>query len=347
MVAALSAPGPVTARVRRSLRRAGRRTNLGLLLLLVGALLSGALLFLAGTPVRAGTARIAHGVTGLGLVVLTPWKTAVVLRAARVHAASLVLVGLLLVCLASGVVEVVGGYGRLLGVSPIQVHVGSALALVVLAAVHVVRHRPVVVRRSDLSRRRLLSTGGFALGAAATYGLVEGAARASGSAAASRIATGSHRLAATAIPGTTWLFDRVPPLDRDHRLRVAGTPFGLAELEERGRPVRARLDCTSGWYADATWTGVPLDALLPAASLAAARSIEVVSVTGYRRRFPVADAGALWLVTALEGRRLAPGHGAPVRLVAPGRRGFWWVKWVAAVELSTRPAAVQSPFPLQ
>jgi molybdopterin-dependent oxidoreductase-like protein protein len=346
-VATLTRPGPVVERVRRGLRRAGRRTNLGLLLLLAGALLSGALLFLAGTAVPATAARVAHGVTGLGLLVLAPWKAAVVLRAARVHAASLVLLGLLLVCLVSGVVEVVGGYGRLLGVSPIQVHVGSALALVVLAAVHVVRHRPVVVRRSDLSRRRLLGTGGFALGAAALYGLVEGAARASGSAAASRIATGSHRLAATAIPGTTWLFDRVPSLDRGHRVHVAGTPVSVAELAERGRPVRARLDCTSGWYADATWTGVALDVLLPPASLAAARSIEVVSVTGYRRRFPVADAGALWLVTALEGRPLVPGHGAPVRLVAPGRRGFWWVKWVAVVELSTAPAAAQSPFPLQ
>ena len=26
-------------------------------------------------------------------------------------------------------------------------------------------------------------------------------------------------------------------------------------------------------------------------------------------------------------------HGAPVRLVAPGRRGFQWVKWVTHVEL--------------
>ena len=79
----------------------------------------------------------------------------------------------------------------------------------------------------------------------------------------------------------------------------------------------------------------------------AVRSLLVTSVTGYRRRFSVTDAGALWLATRVEGRWLTAGTGAPVRLVAPGRRGFWWVKWVASVELSDRPAYVQSPFPLQ
>lgn len=93
-------------------------------------------------------------------------------------------------------------------------------------------------------------------------------------------------------------------------------------------------------------------------------SIEVRSVTGYRRRFPASDAGRLWLVTRLEGQPLEPGQGAPVRMVAPGRLGFWWVKWVSSVELSDRPSAstsagdsakktsgstrpLQSPFPLQ
>jgi hypothetical protein len=333
---------------RRSLRRAGRRTNVGVLLLLAGALLSGALLFLSGTAAPATAARLAHGLTGLGLLVLAPWKTVVVLRAVRVHAASLVLLGLVLVCLGSGVLEVVGGYGQVAGVSPIQLHVGSALALILFTALHVARHRPVVVRRSDVSRRRLLRTAGFALGMAGTYGVVEAAARLSSSRAASRIATGSHRLAATAIPATIWLSDRVPDLEPGaHRVQVAGTGLDAGTLDRRGRPVRARLDCTSGWYADATWTGVPLDALLDPAALEAARSIEVTSTTGYRRRFPTSDAAALWLATRLEGQPLVPGQGAPVRLVAPGRRGFWWVKWVATVELSGLPPAAQPPFPLQ
>ncbi|MGH2675460.1 MAG: molybdopterin-dependent oxidoreductase, partial [Actinomycetota bacterium] len=43
---------------------------------------------------------------------------------------------------------------------------------------------------------------------------------------------------------------------------------------------------------------------------------------------------------------LDPGHGYPARIVAPGRRGFWWVKWVERVELSPVPWWWQWPFPL-
>jgi hypothetical protein len=30
----------------------------------------------------------------------------------------------------------------------------------------------------------------------------------------------------------------------------------------------------------------------------------------------------------------------------PGRRGFWWVKWVERIEVSSTPWWWQSPFPL-
>jgi DMSO/TMAO reductase YedYZ molybdopterin-dependent catalytic subunit len=38
---------------------------------------------------------------------------------------------------------------------------------------------------------------------------------------------------------------------------------------------------------------------------------------------------------------------ALARLVAPDRRGFWWVKWVVAIEVDDLPDWWQSPFPLQ
>ena len=88
-----------------------------------------------------------------------------------------------------------------------------------------------------------------------------------------------------------------------------------------------------------------LTALVAADRLSGATSIVVTSVTGYRRRFPVADADALWLATGFQGGPLTAGTGAPVRLVAP-HRGFWWVKWVASVGSSDAPAYAQSPFPL-
>jgi DMSO/TMAO reductase YedYZ molybdopterin-dependent catalytic subunit len=168
-----------------------------------------------------------------------------------------------------------------------------------------------------------------------------------GSASASRIATGSHKVAADAAPATMWLFDAVPLLSPDHRVAIGGLSYSISDLVARSTTIRARLDCTSGWYADGTWTAAKLADLLPQDELAAAASIEVRSVTGYRRRFPAADAESLWLATGYQGRPLQTGHGAPVRLVAPHRRGFWWVKWVASVQLSDAPAWSQSPFPLQ
>ena len=71
------------------------------------------------------------------------------------------------------------------------------------------------------------------------------------------------------------------------------------------------------------------------------------SVTGYSRRFAPDELGDLLLATSMGGAPLLPVLGAPVRLVAPGRRGFWWVKWVAAVEVGDAPAWWQPPLPLQ
>ncbi len=332
----------------RGLRRAGRRTNLGLLSLLSGAFLTGALAFLTAAPVPAQLVTFAHGLLGLGLVGLTPWKVVVVRRAPALRLASAVLVALLLTCLVAGFVEVFGGFGVIAGLSPIQVHVGAALALLPLIGWHVARHRRMRVKAVDLSRRNLLRTGGLFALAGVGWAALEGVGALLGSASADRIATGSHRLDPTEIPATTWLLDRVPELDRTKpAVDVAGTGWSAHDLDAAAVEVRARLDCTSGWYADATWSGVPLAALLPPAARTQARSVLVVSATGYRRRFPIDSVDQLWLATRLEGQLLGPGHGAPVRLVAPGHRGFWWVKWVVRVELSDQPAALQPPVPLQ
>jgi DMSO/TMAO reductase YedYZ molybdopterin-dependent catalytic subunit len=331
----------------RGLRHAGRRTNVALLVVLLGAAVTGGMAFAAGTPIPAWLATLVHGLFGFAVLVLVPWKTMIVRRAAAWRVASLVLVVLIAVCITSGLFEVFIGYGVLWRLSPMQVHVGSAVLAAPLLAWHVLRHRRQRLRRVDLSRRMLLRTGALAAGVAATYSTVEGIGRLAGAASASRIATGSHYLSPRVIPATTWLFDRIPALGADHRVHVAGTELTVADLRSRAATVAARLDCTSGWYTEAEWTAVSLADLLPDEQLAAAASIEVVSVTGYRRRFPVDEAGFVYLATDYQGQPLRAAYGAPVRLVAPHRRGFWWVKWVASVELSDLPAWSQSPFPLQ
>ncbi len=119
--------------------------------------------------------------------------------------------------------------------------------------------------------------------------------------------------------------------------------WSYEQLAAYGDRLRATLDCTSGWYSTNEWEGVRLDRLVPGGGTW--RSVEIRSSTGYHRRFPVADVSHLLLATRVDGRVLDRGHGYPLRLVAPGRRGFWWVKWVTTVEMGERPWWWQWPLP--
>jgi DMSO/TMAO reductase YedYZ molybdopterin-dependent catalytic subunit len=64
-------------------------------------------------------------------------------------------------------------------------------------------------------------------------------------------------------------------------------------------------------------------------------------VTGYRWSFPIDEAREFLLATHVAGDRLSHGHGFPLRLVAPERRGFQWVKWVTRIEIRRRRDASQ------
>jgi DMSO/TMAO reductase YedYZ molybdopterin-dependent catalytic subunit len=338
-----------------------RRTNLALLVVLVAALASGGLAFAAGT----GWGRpvvVAHAAAGLAVLVLAPWKSVVVRRGLARRTgpgrwASVAFGVLVLVAVAAGLAHATGGLVRLGPVSAMQVHVGAALAAAPLLAWHTVARGGARARRADLSRRALLRAGAVAGGAGLLLAAVEGATRLAGLPGGRRRFTGSLPLAGPGppdprqIPVTQWLDDRVQVLDPTAwRLRVAAggsaRDWTYAELADFADRVEAVLDCTGGWYARATWEGVRLDRLLPPeATAGGAGSLVVTSVTGYRRRLPLAEAGRLLLATRLAGRPLGAGHGFPARLVAPGRRGFWWVKWVTSIQVDPAPWWRQPPFP--
>jgi hypothetical protein len=336
--------------------RAGRRTNLALLVLLLLALVTGVVAYGVGSPPGTKAVTVAHGVAGLGLLLLVPWKQAVVrrgLRRAVPHRdrGSAMALGLAVaVCVLAGVAHALTGYESYLGLTPLQVHVGAAVISVPLVVVHVVR-RPQRVRRTDVSRRTAVRALVLAVAGVAAWTAFEGTARALRLPGADRRATGSHEVGSgdpARMPVTQWFTDRVPQVDTAswRLLVVAGgreqwVPYdALAGADT----MRAVLDCTGGWYAEQEWRGMRLDRVLPATEGAA---VDVVSVTGYRRRLPRADAPYLLLATHAAGRPLSAGHGGPVRLVAPGRRGFWWVKWVQRVEVVDEPWWWQPPFPLQ
>jgi DMSO/TMAO reductase YedYZ molybdopterin-dependent catalytic subunit len=100
---------------------------------------------------------------------------------------------------------------------------------------------------------------------------------------------------------------------------------------------RALLDCTSGWYSEHDWQGVRVGELLDAADPEeGAAWVQFRSVTGYRWSLPVREARDALLATRVDSQDLSHGHGAPMRLVAPGRRGFQWVKWVEEVRVTRR-----------
>ena len=64
-------------------RRAGRRTNLALLVLLMLALASGVAAFAVGNPGPATIIVVTYGVAGLAVVALAPRKSVVVRRGWR------------------------------------------------------------------------------------------------------------------------------------------------------------------------------------------------------------------------------------------------------------------------
>jgi DMSO/TMAO reductase YedYZ molybdopterin-dependent catalytic subunit len=337
----------------RTLRRAGRRTNLALLVCLVLALASGVTAFGVGNPGTARILAVTHGVAGLALVALIPWKTVVARRGWRRHrpgrGVGLGLAVTVTMVLASGLLHSQGGFRQLLVLTPMQLHVGGAFILIAVLLAHLKVH-PTRPRRTDVTRRAALGGLSLAVTAGAAYAVLEGAGVVLRLPAGTRRQTGSYQLgsnAPAAIPITHWFTDTVPSIDASAwrvRVTVGDASREISPEELAGADtMRAILDCTNGWYADQTWAGTRLDRLLPPN---ARGSVLVTSVTGYRRRLPAAEASHLLLATHLAGAPLSDGHGAPVRLVAPGRRGFWWVKWVSAVELSDQPWWWQTPFPL-
>jgi DMSO/TMAO reductase YedYZ molybdopterin-dependent catalytic subunit len=335
--------------------RAGRRTNLALLVVLVLAIGTGALAFAIGTG-WAWWAVAAHGTSGVALVLLSPWKAAISARGLRRGrsgaVASVALALIVIVAVASGVAHAAGLW---IGTLAMQVHVGSALLSIPLIVWHVVA-RPVRPRRTDLSRRALIRGAALAGGSVAALGAAEGLVRLTGLRGSERRFTGSYERGSFEVdemPVTQWLDDEVPVIDSaTWRLEVHAVgnddvagPWTFGELDAFGDRVRATLDCTGGWFAEQIWSGVRLDRLVDGTD-EDVRSVLAVSATGYARRFSIADVHDIWLATRVGDDVLSPGHGHPLRLVAPGRRGFWWVKWVERIEVSSTPWWWQSPFPL-
>jgi DMSO/TMAO reductase YedYZ molybdopterin-dependent catalytic subunit len=289
-----------------------------------------------------------HAGAALAILLVAPWKYVVIRRglhrprrARPMKALSLSLLGFVLITIGSGLLHSTGHAEFVGPLTLMQIHVGAAVGASLALVLHFTGHA-VRPRAADVDRRALLRLSVLAAGAAVTTAAWDswGATR--------RRFTGSVPRAALEV--TSWFDDGIQRVDpAQWTLRVGRAVYDLDAV--RALPherFTATLDCTSGWCSTHEWDGVRLSTLLSAAgvSLVGNRSVEITSVTGYARWFGLETLDHVWLATEVGGEPLTYGHGFPARLVAPGRRGFWWVKWVTSIEPTARPPWAQSPFPL-
>ncbi len=325
-----------------------RSTDWGLAILVALLAISGALTWFDG---RAWVF-VAHGIAGMALALVLVWKLPRVwprvadprrwTRRTWFGALALALVAATLVSgwLWSGVAAFSLGGFTLLAWHDL---LGALLAVAVLAHLALRAKRP---RRQDLGRRQLFTAGAIAAGGVLAWQLQRTLSSLFGLPSAERRFTGSYEdgsFSGNAFPVTSWVADDPLPLDLpSYRLVIDGLvsrPLELRASElELGDTLEATLDCTGGFYTTQRWSGALLRRLIDrAVPQEGASHIRVTSETGYRWGFELTDAAQLLLATTVGGEPLSHGHGAPARLVAPGRRGFQWVKWVTRIELTDGP----------
>lgn len=325
-----------------------RRLTNALLLATVLTLVTTGLVAWTLPETRATPLYDLHRIAGLGLVLALPWKD-VVARASlarRIRRAILptavpgiLATAALATTVALGLAWTVGivSFDRPIPYSAMNLHVFAGIALVPLTAWHVARRwerprpRDLLARRAAL---RLLGLGTVAVVAGMAVGRIPEGRRITGSKHAGSF-TGND------FPLTIWAFDAVPSIDpASWRLELAGAladlrPLALADVAAGPtRELDAIIDCTGGWWSEQRWRGAGFLDLLASRGLSrAARSATVTSVTGHSWTFPLEDLKDALLATHVGGEPLSAGHGAPVRLVVPGRRGFQWIKWVRRISV--------------
>lgn len=336
-----------------------RVTDWGLALLVGAGFATGLWTLTIGQPALRWVF-VVHGGLGFGLGLLTLRKLARVrwrvlprslARWPATYGDPRILAGLgstLLVgvTLATGVGWVHGGQLVFGGYNLLNWHIVAGIVLLVAVSAHMIA-RAQPLRRADVAdRRQALRLGGILLGGLVVAPLqhaTQGLLRLPG---AERRFTGSYEQGSfegNAFPTTSWVADAPRPLDpASWQLNIRGAvlrPLQLRLAEVSGpATLIATLDCTGGFFSTQEWRGLPVDALLDLVGLAPdAAYVRFVSVTGYRWSLPLDTARTALLATHVGGEPLSYGHGAPVRLVVPGERGFVWVKWLVAVEVLTAP----------
>jgi len=129
-----------------------------------------------------------------------------------------------------------------------------------------------------------------------------------------------------------------------YRLDIEGlveTPLSLTYEEVLAYPSVTEvvlLNCPGIFTDNAEWTGVPVTALLEKAGIKPeAKAVVFQDIAGgYRQELPLEDImgnDSIFLAHTVAGQTLPAEHGYPLRLVAKGKYGYYWVKWVESIEV--------------
>ena len=295
----------------------------------------------------------AHGMAGLWLALLLWGKVRrvwprVISRQRWDHHTwvSLTTLGAVGLMLAFGIGWALGGGLTFFGYNLLAWHIVLGLVLTAFVSLHMFTRAKPLRTRDLRGRRNLLQAGALALGGIALWPTQQGMAHLLHLPGAARRFTGSREAGSfmgNAFPTSSWVSDQPQPIDTTTwRLRVTGAvrqPLTLAFADlALVDEVTATLDCTGGFYSAQQWRGMRVGRILALAQPTTdAQYVSFVSVTGYRWSLPLAEARAALLATTVGDEALADDHGAPARLVAPGRRGFEWVKWLVEIRVLTAP----------
>lgn len=263
------------------------------------------------------------------------------------------MVALLLVALAlgTGIWWVLGGIFFLAGFNLLNWHITLGFVLAAAIVLHMFARAKRLRKRDITGRRRALHFGALLLGGAALWPvqqLVEKVAELPGTQERFTGSRESASFAGNVFPTSSWVADQPRPLDtQTWRLSVGGAvtsprDFSYEELAAAGDELEATLDCTGGFYSTQRWRGIRIGKLLDqVAPHEDVYNISFTSVTSYRWSLPLEEARSALLATHIGDEPLSYAHGFPLRLVAPGRRGFEWVKWIVRVEALTEPDPAQ------
>ena len=305
---------------------------------------------------------VIHRIAGYGILFILAWKLRLVFsslkypRSNTPRYASIFLMIVLLATLGTGFAWSLAGPYSLSLFSGVSWHINLGVLLVPVFIWHAIYQTRGFPLSFWADRRSFLRLSAAAVAGLAAWQLSELGSRVTRASDSESRFTGSYEaksFSGNDFPRTSWLNDSPRPVDLDGwSLEISGVTRRSLSLSyddlDGSDETTATLDCTGGWYSTQVWTGTPVADLLGRAELLdSAASVTFTSVTGYYRRFSLDEAGRYLLATRVGGERLSHSHGFPVRLVAPGKRGFEWVKWVDRIEVNDTSKWLQPPLPVQ